>query len=364
MSLTKTTGKTDAKAAIAAAISQINKQYGVGSIQQLGAKPLFCDVIPTGSLSTDIAIGVGGLPKGRIVEIYGPESSGKTTLAISTIAMAQRKGETCAIIDLEHALDPKWVKRNGVNIAELLVSQPGCAEDALAIVESLIDTKAVGVIVVDSVAAMVTKGELEGQMGDVVMGAQARLLSQAMRKLTAKLSTTNTLCIFINQVREKIGGYGNPEVTTGGKALKFFSSVRLEVRKGDIIKAPDGKPLGNKVKVKVVKNKVAPPFKEASFDIMYDEGVSIASNVLELATEAKIIDKKGSWYSYKGVLLGQGEQQAKAHLQVNPDLMQELTDLILTNAAVSKQAPVVVAGEATDDEQDPGLAFTGQVELT
>ena len=304
------------------ALSSITKQFGEGSIMRLGdAKKMTVDTLSTGSLAIDLALGVGGLPRGRIVEIYGPESSGKTTFCLSVIAEAQRNGGLAAFIDVEHALDPKYARIVGVHLDDLLVSQPDSGEDALNIAETLIRSNAIDVIVIDSVAALVSKAELDGQMGDATVGSQARLMSQAMRRLTAVVSKTKCICIFTNQIREKIGVmFGSPETTPGGRALKFFSSIRIDIRRKDQIKTPDGKVIGNRTKIKVVKNKVAPPFTECEFDIMYDEGISRIGSVLDLGLEHKVLEKKGAWIAYQGELVGQGRDAAKQMLKEKPEM--------------------------------------------
>ncbi len=313
------------------AISAITKQFGEGSIMRLGSgSKLDVDVISTGSISIDLALGVGGLPRGRICEIYGPESSGKTTMCLSLIAEAQRKGGLAAFIDVEHALDPKYARKLGVNVDDLLVSQPDSGEDALNITETLIRSNAIDVIVIDSVAALVSKHELDGQMGDATVGSQARLMSQAMRRLTAIVSKTKCICLFTNQIREKIGVmFGSPETTPGGRALKFFSSVRMDIRRIGQIKDNAGVVTGNRTRIKMVKNKVAAPFTEAEFDIMYNEGISRTGSIVDLGIEHKVLEKKGAWISYNGDLIGQGREAAKAHLAENKDVFEEISVKIL-----------------------------------
>jgi len=313
------------------ALGQIEKQFGKGSVMKMGEKSnMKVETISTGSLAIDLALGVGGLPRGRIVEIYGPEASGKTTFCLSVLAEAQRNGGLCAFVDVEHALDPKYARTVGVNLDDLLVSQPDSGEDALNTTETLIRSNAIDVIIIDSVAALVSKAELDGQMGDATVGSQARLMSQAMRRLTAVVSKTKCICIFTNQIREKIGVmFGSPETTPGGRALKFFCSIRIDIRRREQIKQPDGKVIGNRTKLKIVKNKVAPPFTECEFDIMYDEGISATGSVIDLGLEHKILEKRGAWISYKGDLVGQGRDAAKAALKENPKLEKELMAAIL-----------------------------------
>jgi len=303
------------------------------------------ETLSTGSLAIDLALGVGGLPKGRIIEIYGPESSGKTTFCLSVIAEAQRAGGLAAFIDVEHALDPKYARVVGVNLDDLLVSQPDSGEDALNIAETLIRSNSIDVIVIDSVAALVSKQELDGQMGDATVGSQARLMSQAMRRLTAVVSKTKCVCIFTNQIREKIGVmFGNPETTPGGRALKFFSSVRLDIRRRDQIKTPEGKVVGNRTKIKVVKNKVAPPFTEVEFDIMFDEGISRTASLLDLGLEHKILEKKGAWIAYEGALVGQGRDAAKQALKEKPELAEKIAKAIMEKVNVTGGA-VITGGD-------------------
>jgi recombination protein RecA len=329
------------------ALSAITKQFGEGSIMRLGSnQKMKVETLSTGSLAIDLALGVGGLPKGRIIEIYGPESSGKTTFCLSVIAEAQKKGGLAAFIDVEHALDPKYARVVGVKLDDLLVSQPDSGEDALNIMETLIRSNSIDVIVLDSVAALITKAELDGQMGDMTMGSQARLMSQAMRRLTAVVSKTNCVCIFTNQIREKIGVmFGSPETTSGGRALKFFSSVRIDIRRKDQIKTPDGKVIGNRTKIKVVKNKIAPPFTEVEFDIMYDEGISKHGSLIDLGLEHKILEKKGAWIAYEGALVGQGRDAAKQALKDKPELADKITQAILEKVTVTGGAVVTGAAE-------------------
>ena len=316
--------------ALETALSMVNKQFGEGSLIRLGeAFKMNVETISTGSVAIDLALGVGGLPRGRIVEIYGPESSGKTTLCLSLIAEAQRNGGNAVFIDVEHALDPKYAKVVGVNLENLMVAQPECGEDALNIAETLIRSGAIDVVVVDSVAALVSRQELDGQMGDTTVGLQARMMSQAMRRLTAAISKTNCICVFTNQIREKIGVmFGNPETTPGGRALKFFASVRIDIRRIGQIKDPSGKVIGNRTKIKVVKNKVAPPFTECEFDIMYNEGISMTGSLIDLGIEHKILEKKGAWISYEGELIGQGRESAKAYLMQHRDVADKIREAI------------------------------------
>lgn len=315
--------------ALNSALSQIEKDFGKGSVMKLGeANSMAIDVIPTGSIGLDIAVGIGGLPKGRIVEIYGPESSGKTTVTLHAVAEAQKQGGIAAFIDAEHALDPIYAKALGVDVDNLIVSQPDTGEQALEIAEALIRSGAIDIIVIDSVAALVPKAEIEGDMGDSHVGLQARLMSQALRKLTGSIKKSNCVAIFINQLREKVGVmFGSPETTTGGRALKFYSSVRLDVRKIDTIKQGD-KVMGSRTRVKVVKNKVAPPFKQCEFDIMYGEGISKVGDLLDIATDVDIVKKSGAWYSYNETKLGQGRENVKKFLSDNPDLIEEIEVLV------------------------------------
>ncbi len=329
--------------ALDTALAQIEKQFGKGSIMRLGEEGRVpVDIIPTGSVALDIALGIGGLPRGRVVEIYGPESSGKTTLALHAIANAQAAGGIAAFIDAEHAFDPEYAKRLGVDIDALLVSQPDTGEQALEITDMLIRSGALDLIVIDSVAALVPRAEIEGEMGDSHVGLQARLMSQALRKITGALSTNNTTAIFINQLREKIGVmFGSPETTTGGKALKFYASVRLDIRRIETLK--DGtEPVGNRTRVKVVKNKVAPPFKQAEFDILYGEGISREGGILDMSVEEGFVRKSGAWYTYDGDQLGQGKENARTYLKDNPELTNELERLIKEKLAIGPQADVPV----------------------
>jgi recombination protein RecA len=324
-------------------INQIEKDYGKGTIMRLGDRNFHIDVpaISTGSLSLDLALGVGGVPRGRITEIYGPESSGKTTLCLHVIANAQKNGGVAAIIDAEHAIDPQYAKKIGVNVENLLISQPDCGEDALNIVDSLIRSNSVDVIVIDSVAALVPRAEIEGQMGDSHMGLQARLMSQALRRLTGAISRSGACCIFTNQIREKIGVmFGNPETTTGGNALKFFSSVRMDIRKINVLKDTKGDAYGSRVKVKVVKNKLAPPFRIAEFDITFDEGISWAGSIVDVATEMDILEKKGSWFSFNGEQIGQGRDQVKACLAAKPELQTAIMEKIKERSSAGQQPQV------------------------
>ena len=336
--------------ALAHALELIDKNFGKGSIMRLGATDRSMDIeaISTGSLGLDIALGIGGLPRGRVVEIYGPESSGKTTLALHVVAEAQKRGGTCAFVDAEHALDPAYAKKLGVKIEDLLVSQPDAGEQALEITNTLVNSGAVDVVVVDSVAALTPKAELEGEMGDVTMGAQARLMSQALRKLTASISKSKCMVIFINQIRMKIGiMFGNPETTTGGNALKFYSSVRLDIRRIGQIKDRD-ETIGNQTRVKVVKNKVAPPFKQVEFDIMYGEGVSKTGELVDLGVKAGIVEKSGAWYSYGGERIGQGRENTKLFLKENPKVAASIEKAVRANAGL------IVDKMLTEPEGDAG----------
>lgn len=318
------------------AISGINKQFGPGAIMRLGeAAKREVAVISTGSIAIDLALGVGGLPRGRVCEIYGPESSGKTTFCLSVIAQAQKQGGNAVFIDVEHALDPRYAKVVGVDLENLMVSQPESGEDALNITETLIRSSAIDIIVVDSVAALVSKNELDGQMGDTTVGLQARMMSQAMRRLTAVINKSQCVVLFTNQIREKIGVmFGSPETQPGGRALKFFSSMRMDIRRIGQIKESSGKVVGNRTRIKVVKNKVAPPFTETEFDIMYNEGISHSGSLIDLGVEHKMLEKKGSWISYKGEMIGQGREAAKQYVKDHPELAQELAQLIMSKVHV------------------------------
>ncbi len=330
----------DKQRALDAALGQIERAFGKGSIMKLGSRPAAADteVISTGSLGLDIALGIGGLPRGRIIEIYGPESSGKTTMALHVVAEAQRQGGTCAFVDAEHALDPAYAKKLGVNIDDLLISQPDAGEQALEIADTLVRSGAVDVLVVDSVAALVPRAELEGEMGDSHVGLQARLMSQALRKLTGSISRSRCMVIFINQIRLKIGVmFGNPETTTGGNALKFYASVRLDIRRIGAIKERE-QIIGNQTRVKVVKNKMAPPFKVVEFDIMYGEGVSKRGELIDLGMQAGVVEKSGSWFSYDGQRIGQGRENAKAFLKDNPEICEAIERAIRSNAGLVADA--------------------------
>ena len=372
---TMPTTDEEKKKALQTALEQIEKKFGKGAVMKLGqAAAMNVDAISTGSIGLDLALGIGGVPKGRIIEVFGPESSGKTTVALQVIAQAQKKGGDAAFIDVEHALDPVYAKALGVDIDGLLVSQSDTGEQALEITEALVRSGAIDVIVIDSVAAMTTQAEIEGDMGQSHVGLQARLMSQALRKLTSVISRSNCVAIFINQVREKIGVmYGNPETTPGGRALKFYSSVRIEVRRGEAIK--DGTDtVGNRTRCKVVKNKVAPPFKEAEFDIMYGTGISHEGELLDMAVDMKIINKSGSWFSYKGERLGQGRDNIKVYLKQNPEVCDEVEKLVMEKAlkAISDAKEAAANGTkvssgskaAEDDDADEGQDATRTVRRT
>ena len=352
--------------AIELAVSSIEKAFGKGSIMRLGnEEPLVKDIeaISTGSVSLDIALGVGGLPRGRIIEIYGPESSGKTTLALHAIAEAQKKGGIAAFVDAEHALDVGYARKLGVRTDDLLISQPDTGEQALEITETLVRSGAVDVLVIDSVAALVPKAELEGEMGDAHMGVQARLMSQALRKLTGTISKSSTIVIFINQIRMKIGVmFGNPETTTGGNALKFYATQRLDIRRIGAIKDGDAV-IGNRTRVKVVKNKVAPPFKEVEFDIMYGQGISREGDVLDLASNDNIVEKSGTWFSFKGERIGQGREQVKAFLREHPAILQQVEGLLFEKYGIRRGPVAVPAPEEPADEKKPARQAQGEQAL-
>lgn len=352
----KTASKEDRDKALNEALAQIQKQFGKGAVMKLGddSARMNIEAISTGSMSLDLATGIGGVPKGRIIEVFGPESSGKTTLTLHIIAEAQKQGGRAAFIDAEHALDPEYARNLGVDVDELLVSQPDYGEQALEIAEMLVRSGAVEIVVVDSVAALVPKHEIDGAMGDATVGLQARLMSQALRKLAGVINKTNTTIIFINQLREKIGVmFGNPETTTGGRALKFFSSMRIDVRKVESIKSGD-QILGSRTRAKIVKNKVAPPFKQAEFDIMYGKGISKSGDVLDCAVDAKIIEKAGSWYSFDGNRIGQGRENVKKYLEENPEVLDQVEGLLLDTLKADKdkkdEEPVQDIPDVLEDE--------------
>jgi len=342
----------DRQRALDAALGQIERAFGKGSIMKLGSRAAAAEteVISTGSLGLDIALGIGGLPRGRIIEIYGPESSGKTTLALHVIAEGQRSGGTCAFIDAEHALDPAYARKLGVNIDELLISQPDAGEQALEITDTLVRSGAIDVLVIDSVAALVPRAELEGEMGDSHVGLHARLMSQALRKLTGSIARSRAMVIFINQIRLKIGVmFGNPETTTGGNALKFYASVRLDIRRIGAIKDRD-QVIGNQTRVKVVKNKMAPPFKVVDFDIMYGEGVSKRGELIDLGVQAGVVEKSGSWFSYEGQRIGQGRENAKAYLKDHDEVSEAVEHAIRANAGLVAEAMIAASGDAASEE--------------
>lgn len=345
---------SDRKRALDAALSQIDRAFGKGSVMKLGSRDLglATDAVSTGSLGLDIALGIGGLPRGRVIEVYGPESSGKTTLALHVVAEIQKKGGTAAYVDAEHALDPVYAGKLGVDINELLISQPDTGEQALEITDTLVRSGGVDIVVIDSVAALTPKAELEGEMGDSLPGLQARLMSQALRKLTGSISKSNTIVLFINQIRMKIGVmFGNPETTTGGNALKFYASVRLDIRRIGAIKDRD-EVIGNQTRVKVVKNKVAPPFKQVEFDIMYGVGISKVGELVDLGVKAGIVEKSGSWYSYDGARIGQGRESAKTFLTENRDIADKIENAIRANAGQIGQNLVLDASEKAEPEEE------------
>jgi len=349
----------DKSKALDAALSQIERSFGKGSIMRLGKnnRSMDVDTVSTGSLGLDIALGIGGLPRGRVVEIYGPESSGKTTLALHCLAEAQKKGGICAFIDAEHALDPIYARKLGVNVDDLLISQPDTGEQALEIADTLVRSGAVDVLVIDSVAALVPRAELEGEMGDSQPGLQARLMSQALRKLTASINRSNTMVIFINQIRMKIGVmYGSPETTTGGHALKFYASVRLDIRRIGAIKEHD-EVVGNQTRVKVVKNKLAPPFKQVEFDIMYGEGISKTGELIDLGVKAGVVEKSGAWFSYDSQRIGQGRENAKTFLKGNPDIAQKIETAVRQNSGLI--AEKILAGEESESKTEDDDAAEG-----
>ena len=342
------------KKALESALGQIEKQFGKGSVMKLGDfTAMNVEAIPTGALSLDVALGIGGIPKGRIIEIFGPESSGKTTLALHAIAECQKKGGEAAFIDAEHALDPVYAKHLGVDIDNLIVSQPDTGEQALEIAEALVRSGAIDIIVVDSVAALVPKAEIDGDMGDAHVGLQARLMSQALRKLAGVLNKSNTAIVFINQLREKVGiMFGNPETTPGGRALKFYASVRLDIRKIENLKQ-DGEVFGNRVRVKVVKNKVAPPFREAEFDIIYGKGISKSGNILDLGVNLDIVEKSGSWFAYDGTRIGQGRENAKRYLEENPEIMADIEKKVRAKFNEAFEKSLGEGGEEAEAEEEP-----------
>jgi recombination protein RecA len=348
----------DKSKALEAALSQIERHFGKGSIMRLGKndRSMDVDTISSGSLGLDIALGIGGLPRGRVVEIYGPESSGKTTLALHAVAEAQKKGGTCAFIDAEHALDPVYARKLGLNIDDLLISQPDTGEQALEIADTLVRSGAVDILVVDSVAALVPRAELDGEMGDVQPGSQARLMSQALRKLTSSISRSNTMVVFINQIRMKIGVmYGSPETTSGGNALKFYASVRLDIRRIGVIKERD-EVVGNQTRVKVVKNKLAPPFKQVEFDIMYGEGISKNGELIDLGIKAGVVEKSGAWFSYDSQRLGQGRENAKSFLKANPEIAGKIEAAIRQNAGLIAEQILGRTEESSEDSADAAEA--------
>ncbi len=365
----KVNNSNERKIALENALKQIEKNFGKGAIMKLGAnQSLDIEAIHTGSLGLDMALGIGGIPRGRITEIYGPESSGKTTVALSVAAQAQKNGGTVAFVDVEHALDPKYAKILGVDINSLLVSQPSSGEQALEIIETLVRSAAVDVIILDSVAAMTTKAEIEGEMGDANIGLQARLMSQAMRKLTSIISKTNCAAIFINQIREKIGVmFGNPETTPGGRALKFYASVRIDVRRGEQLKE-NGQIIGSKVRCKITKNKVAPPFKEAQFNLIYGVGISYLIEILDIAVNFNIVNKSGAWFSYKGQKIGQGKENAKIFLEKNPEICSEIENLVKEKIKNndyydSIKEEEIVTQEVSQEELEPNETFEENLDV-
>jgi len=361
----KANGPEDRQKALETALLQIEKDFGKGAVMKLGQNyGMNVEAIPTGSLSLDLALGIGGVPKGRIVEIYGPESSGKTTIALHVVAEAQKAGGEAALIDVEHALDPVYAQALGINIDSLLVSQPDNGEDALEIAEALVRSGAIDVVVIDSVAALVPRAEIEGSMGDSHVGLQARLMSQALRKLAGVISRSNCVVIFINQLREKIGVfYGNPETTTGGKALKYYASVRIDIRRTETLKVA-GEMVGSRTRAKVVKNKVAPPFREAEFDIMYGKGISRESDILDLGVKADIIQKSGAWFSYNGDRIGQGRENVKIFLMENPDICNEIEDKIRKSPLMNTTAPIGKQEETAAPVTEQKTAPTVDIDIS
>ena len=356
--------KEDKLKALDAALTQIEKAYGKGSVMKLGdsGANMNIETIPTGSLSLDIALGLGGVPKGRIIEVYGPESSGKTTVALHMVAEVQKRGGIAGFIDAEHALDPAYAKKIGVDIDNLYISQPDNGEQALEITETMVRSGAIDIVIVDSVAALVPKAEIDGEMGDSHVGLQARLMSQALRKLTAAISRSNCIVIFINQLREKVGiMFGNPEVTTGGRALKFYSSVRMDVRRIESLKQ-GGEVIGNRVRIKVVKNKIAPPFREAEFDIMFGKGISREGDILDLAAKENIVEKSGAWYAYEGSKIGQGRENAKNFLAANPEICLEIENKVRAKYGLSEDTMMPEAVKEAPTELSPVGADTGDTE--
>lgn len=358
MAKNQTSKNTETNKTLELAIAAINKEFGDNTVMKMGdASTMTISTISTGSVAIDLALGVGGLPRGRVCEIFGPESSGKTTLCLSIIAEAQRQGGNVAFIDVEHALDPRYAEVVGVNIGKLIVSQPNCGEDALNIAETLIRSGEIDVVVVDSVAALVSRSELDGQMGDATVGLQARMMSQAMRRLTGTINRTKSICIFTNQIREKIGVmFGSPETTPGGRALKFAASVRLDIRRIGAIKESTGKVVGNRTRVKVVKNKVAPPFTECEFDIMYNEGISRTGSLVDLGCANKIIDKKGAWFSYNGQLIGQGREAAKQYLKENVAVANEINKAIMEKVQVQGGMSIAITDENEAESEEKSMA--------
>ncbi len=359
----KTTGKSKLQTAsevgkeraLEMALAQIKKEFGESALMKLGDKQhMQVEVVSTGNIAVDAALGVGGLPRGRIIEIYGPESSGKTTLALHCVAQVQKEGGTAAYIDAEHALDPLYAQQLGVDISELFVSQPDSGEQALDITEALVRSGAIDIVVIDSVAALVPRAEIEGDMGDSHVGLQARLMSQALRKLTGVIARTNAIAIFINQLREKVGqmGYGSPETTTGGKALKFYASVRIDVRKLETLKGSDGMPIGSRTKIKIVKNKVAPPFRQVEVDMMYGEGISSVGSILDMALERDLVKKSGAWFSYNDMRIGQGRENVKKYLKDNPEVCAEIEGKLRGEMAEALAANAMPVGVTSDDDED------------